>query len=111
MKRRLLAEPDLTFKKAFELAQASEIADRDKKDIQELQTTTLHAVSKATISRNKPSKTSWGKHSPDVCFYKTATCHFCSKTGHIATVCLSKAKQKSLHPKLQGKAKQEQKAH
>ena len=31
--------------------------------------------------------------------------------GHIATVCLSKAKQKSLRPKSLGKAKQEKKAH
>ena len=50
VQRRLLAEPDLTFKKAFKLAQASEIADRDTKDLQELQMATIHTVSKALIS-------------------------------------------------------------
>ena len=35
LQRRLLAEPDLTFRKAFELAQAPEVADQNVKDLQE----------------------------------------------------------------------------
>jgi len=33
IQRRLLAEPDLTFKKAYEIAQAIEMADKDTKDL------------------------------------------------------------------------------
>ena len=82
---RLLAEPDLTFKKVHRL---QKLWIGIQKISQGLQTATIHAVSKAPILRNKPSKPSrpgnnkpakpcWrcgGKHSPDVCFYKTATC-------------------------------------
>ena len=34
LQRRLLAEPDLTFKKAFELCQASELAEKNAKELQ-----------------------------------------------------------------------------
>ena len=34
IQRRLLAEPDLTLKRAFELSQAVETADRNAKDLQ-----------------------------------------------------------------------------
>jgi hypothetical protein len=34
VQRRLLAEPDLTLKKAFEMAQAAEVAAKDAKDLQ-----------------------------------------------------------------------------
>ena len=37
IQQRLLAEPDLTFDKAFELALASESADKNVKDLQLLQ--------------------------------------------------------------------------
>ena len=43
VQRRLLAELAVTFKKAFELAQASEISDRDTKDLQVLPISSAHA--------------------------------------------------------------------
>ena len=44
IQRRLLAEPDLTFDKAFELALAAEAADRNAKDLQPTVSSTVNRV-------------------------------------------------------------------
>ena len=85
IQRRLLAEPDLTFDKAFELALAAEAADRNAKDLQPTMSSTVNRV------HHKKSCYHCGdKHSPADCKFRAAECRKCGKKGHIAHVCRSK---------------------
>ena len=43
-----------------------------------------------TAPKPRPCFRCDGKHSPDTCRFKEATCNFCSKQGHIASTCLSR---------------------
>ena len=92
IQRRLLAEPDLTFKKAMEIAQAMEAAD---KNVQEIQGSAerdqhVHALWKGY---DKPQHAKecrhCGKrnHMEKDCRLKEAECFKCKKKGHIAAVC------------------------
>ena len=86
IQRQLLAEPDLTFDKAFELAIATESADKNAKDLQQ-------PTSTATINRMQHKKNCHrcgDKHSATDCKFKTAECCKCGKKGHIARACRSK---------------------
>ena len=68
IQRCLLAEPDLTFKKAFELAQAEEAADRNAKDIQlPPQHQSLHNIQKSPLTK-LPS------NSPRTCYRCGGAC-------------------------------------
>ena len=86
IQRRLLAEHDLTFDKAFELAIASESADKNAKDLQQ-------PASTSTVNRMQHKKICHrcgDKHSATDCKFKTAECRKCGKKGHIARACRSK---------------------
>ncbi|MCY3927857.1 MAG: retroviral-like aspartic protease family protein [Acidobacteria bacterium] len=85
IQRRLLAEPDLTFDKAFELALAAESADKNAKDLQLTASPTVNRV-----QHKKNCHRCGDKHSPADCKFKTAECRKCGKKGHIARVCKSK---------------------
>ena len=95
----LFAEPDLTFKKAFELAQAAEAADRDAKDIQlPPQHQPLHNIQKSPLTKlpsNSPHTCyrCGGAHASDACRFKDAECHYCHKRRHLVKVCRSRKKQ------------------
>ena len=97
VQRRLLAEPDLGFKKAFELAQAAEAADSDAKVLQKPGSTTVHAVQQqpAKNATKLPSKDCYrcgGKHLASACRFQDAECHYCHKRGHIARACRRKGR-------------------
>ena len=95
IQRRLLAESDLTYKSAFELAQSMETADRNTSDLQ------------AAPSRSEPHNKSedfhytprapprficyrcGGTHKAPDCKYKDAICNSCKKKGHLARACRS----------------------
>ena len=92
--RRLLAESDLKLKKAFELAQAAEVAEKNAKDLQKPIVGAVHALPKqpsTPVSDNCPR--CGGKHAAATCRFKDAECHFCHKKGHLAKVCRTKARQ------------------
>ena len=72
----LLAEPDLTFDKAFELALASESADKNAKDLQ--------ATKSPQPSLNRMQTKLQAK--PTDCPHKSSDCHKCGKKGHLARV-------------------------
>ena len=96
LQRRLLAEPDLTFKKAFELAQSTEVAEQDAKDIQRPQTSQqpIHKMGSKGLTKPPPTRNCYrygGPHAPESCRFKDSECHWCHKKGHIAKVCRSKA--------------------
>ena len=95
VQRRLLAEPELEFKKAFELAQAAEAADSDAKVLQKPSATTVHAVQQqpaknTTKTPPKDCHRCGGKHLASTCRFQDAECHYCHKRGHIARVCRRK---------------------
>ena len=84
IQKRLLAEQNLTFKKAFDLAQSHESA---AKNVATLQGSTVHQVSRQTSSA--PCYRCGRKgHFQQECKFKTATCHHCGKVkvGHIKPV-------------------------
>ena len=98
LQRRLLAEPNLTYTKAFELAQAMEAADRNAKDLQE-RAAGIHAVRKQDRAEGPRRGTSTatcyrcgGKHLATACRFRDSECHNCGKKGHLAKVCRSKPK-------------------
>ena len=82
VQRTLLAKPDLTFKMAFTLAQAAEVAEQNAKDLQKSHATIapVHAVQK---QQSKPVGRNCyrcgGKHAADTCRFKDTECHFCHK--------------------------------
>ena len=108
LQRRLLAESNLTFSKALDLAVAAELAEKNVRDLQNTQTHTatqdqVHAVDKEVngIACHRCG----GRHMAPICKFKTAVCHSCGKVGHLARVCRSKAadsrKQRRGNPKQQ----------
>ncbi|KAL5491807.1 hypothetical protein EMCRGX_G017171 [Ephydatia muelleri] len=95
LQKRLLAEQQLTFSKALELAQAFESAESSSRDIQAVRSPSVplpvHSVEKKGLS--VPDSVSCfrcgGKHYATTCKLKSVTCNNCGKTGHIAKVCRS----------------------
>ena len=93
IQRRLLAEPDLTFDKAFELALALESADKNAKDLQPTASPTVNRVQHKKICHRCGDK-----HSAADCKFKTAECRKCGKKGHIARACRSKSSTQEPRP-------------
>ena len=96
---KLLAEPDLTFKKAFKLAAAMESAERDAKDLQPRTLTPIHKFMDSRSPQEPPKQPSsvtqpcyrcGGKHLSADCRFREANCNYCNKKGHISRVCRSK---------------------
>ena len=107
LQQRLLAEPNLTFKKALELAQAQESADQGSQQLQQQQKLAVADSSKqsrwpplpkASISKAIPGKPCYrcrDSHLPSECRFKDAVCHSCNKMGHIAKACRRKKQRPS----------------
>ena len=104
--RRMLSEPKLDFKKAFELAQAMEAAERNVRDLQSATTQEkLHALhlqsqDASTTHRTPPSRCyrCGANHKAADCRFKDTECHYCHKKGHIAKVCRSKTRDFNRKP-------------
>ena len=112
---KFLADPGLTYDKAVQLARSNETADRGTKD---LAGTTGGPTHKLHGSKPRPPRTSsstpkppatfaqpptrpkpcfrcGAAHSPATCRFKTASCNYCQKQGHIATACFKKARDQT----------------
>ena len=106
IQRPLLSEPELTPKKAFELAQALETVDKDARKVMtsahvDVQPTHVNVLQKklnrpATPPSNGPvcyrnngpvCYRCGDSHLATNCRFSDAICHFCKKRGHIAKVC------------------------
>ena len=83
IQRRLLAEPELTFDKAFEIAMASESAEKNVKDLQ----SPVPVNKLKSHGTQNPCYRCGEKHKAADCRFKTAECRKCGKKGHIACVC------------------------
>ena len=96
MQRRLLSEPDLTYKKALDLTQEMETAELN---VHDLQSSNL-GVEKAYLIKGT-SQTSQeircyrcgANHRSSECRYKDLYCHSCGKHGHLSRVCRTKVKR------------------
>ena len=112
---KLLADPELTYEKAMTAAKASETADRGAKG---LTGGTVHHVSSRRHRpqppkpfrhpqqqhppSTQPCSRCGASHPPSVCKFKTATCHYCEKLGHLASVCRKKARDLKSKPQERG---------
>ncbi|VDI65612.1 Hypothetical predicted protein [Mytilus galloprovincialis] len=102
IQRRLLAEPNLTFEKALEIATAMETAEKNAQDIQASGTNgtfqkQINKVSKSYTRNNSGNSKQGdcyrcgGNHLAAECRFKDAKCHSCKKKGHIAKKCRNKS--------------------
>ena len=84
----------LNFDQAWQITLAIENAVKNVHDIAACSNTT--ALTQPNIRRidkgksEKPCFRCDGKHSPDYCRFRDATCNFCQKTGHISVACLKR---------------------
>ena len=103
---RLLAEPDLTFAKAMELAHAAEAADRNTRALDRgAQSIQIHR--KAERSQEHACQGGragqlhcyhcGGKHQQEQCNFRNSNCHYCGKKGqYVATNSERRKHSKSL---------------
>ena len=120
LQKRLLSEPDLTFKKALELAQALESSEQGSQYLQQQQKHTPNVnkldrrprpPASAVATPGKPCYRCGGPHSSAKCRFKEASCHLCKKTGHIAKMCRSSQLPSQKQTTKQGATTQQQKRH
>ena len=101
MQKRLLTEADLTFKRALELAQGMEAAEKNAKTLRgtEVAVKQVSIPQRGRESSGTPQTPCYrcgrGKHNPRSCCFAEITCHNCGKKGHIAPVCRSGKKSAS----------------
>lgn len=95
IQRRLLAERELTFEKAVEIATATEMANRNVQDLGGKTPSSDNNVNKVEEAEAKPPKFQptrecyrcGGNHDPSSCKFKNEVCYKCQKKGHMAKVC------------------------
>ena len=97
IQKKLLAEKNLTYEKALEVALAAEAVAKGTKDVKSATGTTLPKDSSTiplyiypTVRQlvekivSAPCYRCLGQHAPSTCKFCTAECHFGKKIGHIA---------------------------
>ena len=95
IQKKLLAESDLTFKKAYWMAQAVEAAEQQSKELQDKDEAgqPVHSVQNkkyTDLTQGNCYRCGGFRHNSSECFFKEASCRLCSKTGHIARACREK---------------------
>ena len=101
IQRKLLAEDKLAFKKACEIAQAMELAERNTCDLKAAGSREVQAVSEKhkgikktnqppSIGPRKSCYRCGGQHKAEVCRFHTEKCQKCGKVGHTAKKCHSR---------------------
>ena len=103
--KKLLAESTLDFKKAFEIAQAVETAEKRVKELHDTSAKPVDGREVHRVFKDKRSppdnadqacyRCGWTNHKSTDCRYKQATCRACGKVGHIARVCRSRGTEPS----------------
>ena len=92
IQKRLLSEQNLTFKKAFEIAQSHESAAKNIATLHgSYQSHDVHKLKDSASSSYQPCYRCGQSGHRDVnCRFRTATCYYCGKVGHIKSVCRSR---------------------
>ena len=101
IQKKLLAERDLTFKKAFETAQSMELAN--KEDFRHTSVPVDDTVNKVGRYASSGHSTEdavscfrcGGKHSPSGCWARPVQCYKCHNKGHLSKMCDKKGKIQS----------------
>ena len=88
IKRRLLSEKELTLKKALELAQAMEAADKNAKSFRQIEP----LVNRVSTSTSPCHRCGRSNHTANNCKFLNASCHNCGEKKNIAPVCRAPAK-------------------
>ena len=110
LQRRLLAEKDLTFQKAFEIAQLYESAEANAKALSartaQLQVAYTPVDRGPPLDRGPPGTKDQraesacyrcgGRHIAATCRFRDTVCNYCRKRGHIARVCRSRQDRPNL---------------
>ena len=92
IQRRLLQEPELTYKQSYDSTVAMETAT---KDIQDLRCSTSSVQFVQEQKKGSQCYRCGGKnHTSNACRFRNAECRACGKRGHIARVCMSKKFQR-----------------
>uniref|UniRef100_A0A1Y1K4M7 CCHC-type domain-containing protein n=2 Tax=Photinus pyralis TaxID=7054 RepID=A0A1Y1K4M7_PHOPY len=103
IKKRLLGESDLTYKKAVEMSTAMEAAIKDARQL---------AVGSEMVNviRNRDKKECFccgrTNHQIKDCYYRNATCNNCNRKGHLAKMCRIKSEAKGRYPEFQRETQQ-----
>ena len=85
IQRRLSAEPNLTLKKATEIAKALEMAHRGAADLQSAPAVLVRSIEGEQDGSKGPTCCRCGgKHLAPVCKFKDKECFSCGKKGHMA---------------------------
>ena len=88
--RRLLAELQLTFSKALEIAQAAELAEKSVKDLpSQAHTDSTTLMWSRDNKEEAPSHARAAVEDTSTCRHRTAECYACGKQGHLAKECRS----------------------
>lgn len=112
IQKKLLTEADLTMKRAQEIAQSIESADKGAKDLKGDAThRCADSVNLTALGKKlKPCYRCNRRHDPKLCKFREANCHRCGKQGHIAPACkttspppVDRGKKSSHNPLLQEK--------
>ena len=106
VQRRLLAEFEHDFKKAFKLAQSTEVfsaqsTEQGAKDMQNPHQP-LHSITKFPPIMPLSEYSCYrcgGIHTADKCYFKNAECHNCHKRGHLTKVCRKEKQQRGVKPR------------
>ena len=82
IQRRLLAEADLTLKKALEIAQGMEAANKQASELQATSRVDTEHIHRLAVKEDEPLKVPCYRcgrngHSPDKCYFRLRTCHAC----------------------------------
>ncbi len=109
---KLLADPELTYEKAIQLAKSDETAERGTKDLTGGTMHKLHARHRKSSTSQpfrmpqppaqpstQPCFRCGSAHSPATCRFKSSTCNYCKKLGHIASVCRKKSRDQQQNGK------------
>ena len=94
---KLLTEPDLTIKKAQDIAQSIESADLNAKDIKgdaSPQSETINASSPPAVQEREKEGTCYRcsrNHNPKTCKLKEPVCHRRHKRGYMVPACRSRS--------------------
>ena len=116
---RLLSEPDLSFKKAYDICMATEMAEKNARDLQPKSqarspTQAVLAVNLSKSQRGgslKCFRCNSTQHLAPKCPHKSTDCHHYGKKGHLARACCSAKKQKAPHNPRKTKFSQSQQTH
>ena len=104
IQRRLLQEPTLTYKTAYDIAVGMEAATKDAHDLRKQFTghSVQHVVQRPVVPHQQHSQVQSQPcyrcgdktHTSNFCRFRDAQCRACGKKGHLARVCRSKQKPK-----------------